>query len=198
MPSLSRVAMIAASALLCALASCAPVGPRIRGPAGAQAGGIENTAANVIEWNEPAPTLDQPFGGGIVHRSVIHGQAPAIVGADSAGARWQGSNQPRTVTFASETPDGVRRVATIIDPSDTELSGFEMLPDGTVRLAAFGALASRPIESSIPAILASLEATGRITAEQAATTRAAIAAGADAAVEIAALVAKIAAPVPVP
>lgn len=185
MISLSRVAVIAASALLAVLASCAPMGPVIRGPAGAQAGAVENTGANVSEWDSEGNV-----------RAVLQGVAPAQIETSAAGANYQASGQPRTVTFASETPDGVRRVATIIDPSDTELSGFEMLPDGTVRLAAFGALASRPIESSIPAILASLEATGRITAEQAATTRAAIAAGADAAVEIAALVAKIASPVP--
>jgi hypothetical protein len=176
-PVLAFLCALCASVVSLALLPGCTVGPVIDGPAGASDGSVANTAANVSEWDSDGNV-----------RAVLQGGFPAQIETGPTGANIQASGQPRVLTFSITTADGTQRVATLADPSDTELSGFEMLPDGTIRLATFGAVASKPLDSQVPAILASLEATGAIAAEQAETARAAIAAGADVATVIAGLV----------
>lgn len=142
------------------LAGC--VGPTIT------PGRVTNSAANVAEWDEAGNV-----------RAVLQGGFPAQIETGPTGANIQASGQPRVLTFSITTDaNGVtQRVATLADPSDTELSGFEMLPDGTIRLASFGALASAPLAVQNEAILAAFVAQGKMTDAQAVVWQRAIDAG---------------------
>lgn len=148
-------------------------------------GRVENSPANVAEWDEAGNV-----------RSVLQGGFPAQIETSADGANIQASGQPRVLTFSITLPDGTRRVATLADPSDTELTGFRMDADGSITLDTFGAQASTVLAVQNEAIIQSLLTTEKITAEQAAVIRHAIQSGASLAEAIARVAAEALVPTP--
>lgn len=162
------------------LPGCAAVGPVVE-----DGKGISNSPANRSVW-DPEGRVE----------STLHGGFPANVETSAEGANIQSSGQPRVLTFSIQKPDGSNVVATLNDPSDTEFSGFRMAPDGSIEIAAFGASASAVLAVQNEAVIQSLLTTEKITAEQAAVIREAIAAGATVAQAIAEVAGKALVPLP--
>lgn len=148
---------------LCSLLAGCAVGPVVEDGVG-----VEGTAANRSVWRPDGQV-----------ETTLQGMAPANVETSAAGANIQSSGQPRVLTFSITTPDGREIVATLNDPSDTEFSGFRMDPDGSIAIESFGAIASTGLAVQGETAIQSLITTGQITAEQAATIRAAWKAGGD-------------------
>lgn len=173
-----RLSAFACFVLFC-LAGC-NVGPVI-----ADGEGVSNTPANRSVWTPDGQV-----------ETTLQGIAPANVETSADGANIQSSGQPRVLTFSIDHGDGRKIVATLNDPSDTEFSGFRMGADGSIEIAAFGASASAVLAVQNEAVIQSLLTTEKITAEQAATIRAAIAAGASVAEAIAKVAGSVVVPVP--
>lgn len=176
-----------AFAFLCALCASVviPVSGCAVGPVVEDGVGVTNSGANRSVWTPEGQ-----------YETTLQGVAPANVETSAQGAYIQSSGQPRVLTFSIQHPDGRNVVATLNDPSDTEFSGFRMAPDGSIEIASFGATASSVLAVQNEAVIQSLLTTEKISAEQAAVMREAIAAGASVAEAIAEVVGAAVVPVP--
>lgn len=147
-----------AVSIVAALAGC-QVGPRatIDGDSVTASGASNTLRQTAGEWT-----------------SNLQGLGPTAVVATADGLEQLGSGPHRTLTLALADA-----VVTLTDPLDGSLKGLRLtFPDGTViELAELVSQPSTTIAAADAQVLGTLEAQSLITSEQAATARAAIAAG---------------------
>lgn len=145
--------------VMLALASCA--GPDFASDADALS--VSGSSANVARNSESS------------WDSAIHGAIPSniIVDADGLTQQTGGPHRSMSLSYGEIT-------LALTDPLDGSLEGLSILiPDGTeINLDRFISAASTTIAAYDQQVLASLEVQGKITSEQAAVAREAIAAGA--------------------
>lgn len=129
---------------------------------------VSNTAANVARLPDGADSW----------HTIVHGAFPTNVVAATEGINVQTAG-PNTVLSIVFEADG-RPTLYTSNPADTRFSGLEVsLPNGAiVKLQEFESLKSPVIAAFNEQVLAALQTTGLITAEQAAVIRQAIQSGA--------------------
>lgn len=129
---------------------------------------VSNTAANIARLPDDGDSW----------QTIVHGAYPTNVVAATSGINVQTAG-PNTVLTLIFEPDG-RPTLYTSNPADTRFSGLEVeLPNGAVvKLAEFESMASPVIAAFNEQVIAALNTTGFITAEQAAVIRQAIQSGA--------------------